>query len=155
MTIGERLKTSKFRSPAQEALLALLVAGSHVHSLRDSDMTGIGLTPEQYNILRILRGAHPDGHSCGDISCRMIDRAPDITRRIDALLKMGYVTRERAEEDRRTVIVSITKKGIDVLKKIDPAVEEFEKQIAKHLTEKECRELTTLCEKFLELQPRD
>ncbi len=153
MTIGERLKTSKFRTPAQEALLALLVAGSHVRSLRDVEMSDLGITPEQYNILRILKGVYPEGHSCGDISCRMVDRAPDITRRIDALVKLGYVTRDKSKEDRRVVIVTLTKLGIETLAKVNPSIEKFETELGNLLSDAECKQLVTLCEKFLDLQP--
>lgn len=149
MTVAERLQMKKFRSPAHEAILGILVAASQIRTVFNDKVYLGDITAEQYNILRILRGAHPSGHSCGTIASRMVDNSPDITRRIDALVKKGYATREKSSEDRRVVITKITDKGLDLLAQIDPIVDATESVIMKKLSEKECHDLLALCEKIL------
>jgi DNA-binding MarR family transcriptional regulator len=78
-----------------------------------------GLTPNQYNVLRILRGASPAGLTCGQIAERMITRDPDVTRLTDRLVRDGFAQRVRAEGDRRLVEVSITQAGLDLLARLD------------------------------------
>src|SRR5205814_6213666 len=107
-----------------------------------------GITGQQYNILRILRGAQPNGHACGDIADRMVEPSPDITRRIDSLEKEGLVVRERSKEDRRVVITRITPKGMALLDKATPILQEAQRCILDRLNKKESEELTRLCEKL-------
>jgi DNA-binding MarR family transcriptional regulator len=152
-SLQNRLKMSKFESPAQEAVLALMVAASELRSNTDRVLAEFNLTGEQFNILRILRGAGTDGHPSGEIGCRMIDRAPDITRRLDSMETQGLVTRERSDADRRVVQVRITPKGLNLLDQIAPRMQVFEAQIFGQLTEIEQRKLAELCEKLIESKP--
>lgn len=145
-----RLRMSKFESPTQEAILALMVAASELRSNTDRVLAESNLTSEQFNILRILRGAGPDGHPSGEIGCRMIDRAPDITRRLDTLESQGLVTRERSAADKRVMQVRITDKGLALLESIVPKLTAFEAQIAKNLAPDELESLARLCEKLIE-----
>jgi len=78
-----------------------------------------GLTPNQYNVLRILRGASPAGLTCGQIGERMITRDPDVTRLTDRLVRAGLAQRARSDGDRRVVEVSITPSGLQVLSRLD------------------------------------
>lgn len=77
------------------------------------------LTPTQYNILRILRGAGKDGLTCSQAAERMISADPDITRLLDRLDSRGLIHRERSREDRRAVISRITAEGLELIKTID------------------------------------
>src|SRR4051812_34311289 len=99
--LKKRLKQTKFESPYQEVFLSLMVAANVLNEHSDKAVAEFGISRQQYNILRILKGAKGGGYQCGDIACRMFDRAPDITRRIDALEKEGLVERSRSSEDRR------------------------------------------------------
>lgn len=81
-----------------------------------------GLTPNQYNVLRILRGAGAEGLPCGEIAERMITRDPDVTRLLDRLVARGLAARERAAGDRRVVRAVITEAGLTLLAALDPAV---------------------------------
>lgn len=149
MTVSERIKTKKFRSKQQEAVLAVLLAASQIRNDMGPNVFGAELSQEQYNILRILRGVFPEGHSCGEISSRMVDNSPDITRRIDALVKKGYATREKSAEDRRVVITRITQKGLDLLANLDEGVHKKESAIMSKFTADECNTLIALCEKII------
>jgi DNA-binding MarR family transcriptional regulator len=148
--LKKRLRQSKFESPYQEALLSVIVAANALHEHFDKAVAEFGISRQQYNILRILKGAKEEGHQCGDIANRMLDRAPDITRRIDALEKQGLVERARSTEDRRVVITRITAKGLAMLDTMAPAIENSNAYIRSRLTKQECQELTALCEKIFD-----
>ena len=83
-----------------------------------------GISPSQYNILRILRGARPKAAKISEISERMVTRDPDVTRLVDRLIKQGLVRRERDSEDRRVVLVEITTAGLAMLSRLDGPVGE-------------------------------
>ena len=144
---------SRFESPVQEALLALMVTASELRANMDRALSEGGITGEQFNILRILRGAKEcGGHPCGEIADRMVDRSPDITRRIDSLEKQGYVERERSAEDKRVVIVRITNKGQDLLDSVAPKLLAFQNKVAASLSAQELEQLSNLCEQLIEIQ---
>src|SRR5882724_4684153 len=92
-----------------------------------------GLSPTQYNALRILRGAGVDGLPCTQVGARMISRDPDITRLVDRLEKRGLVTRSRGTEDRRVVRASITTAGLELLRRLDQPVSAFVRGMMGHL----------------------
>ena len=140
---------ASFESSAQEAMLALMVAGSELRSKIDRVLADAGLTGEQYNILRILRGAGEEGHPSGEIGCRMIDRSPDVTRRIDTLEKQGLVERERSQGDRRVIRVRITAKGLALLDQISPALSTFESKVTHGMNDDDLHNLAALCEKII------
>jgi DNA-binding MarR family transcriptional regulator len=91
------------------------------------------LTPTQYNVLRILRGAGDEGASCKDIGSRMITRDPDITRLLDRLDKRALVTRARSTGDRRYVRIRITEEGLRVLSELDGPIVELSTRTLGHL----------------------
>lgn len=146
--LKQRLKQRKFRGPRQEMALNLILASNYVRQIIDEICADFGITNQQYNILRILRGVHPEGYRCAEIRERMLDRAPDITRRLDALEAMGLVKRRRSSEDRRAVVSQITQQGLDILAAIDPEMDQADVRIAERLSLKDCRELSMLCEKL-------
>ena len=87
-----------------------------------------GISPTQYNVLRILRGAGPEGLPCGEVSNRMITREPDMTRLLDRMEKRGLVTRARQSKDRRVVTAQITPRGLETLKTLDCQIERFHRE---------------------------
>lgn len=92
-----------------------------------------GLTGPQYNVLRILRGAEPQGLACHGIGERMITRDPDMTRLLDRLESRGLIQRERLAEDRRVVKTRITPAGLDLLKTLDQPVRELHLRQFRHV----------------------
>src|SRR6516164_3437717 len=101
------------------------------------------LSPTQYNVLRILRGA-PDGLPCGEIANRMITRDPDITRLLDRLEKRGLTSRSRETKDRRMVLSRITPEGLGLLAGLDEPVQEAHRKQLGHLGRERLRALTEL-----------
>lgn len=93
------------------------------------------LSPAQYNVLRILRGA-PEGLLCGEIAERMITRDPDITRLLDRLEKRDLLRRDRDPNDRRRVLVRITPEGLAVLARLDGPMQETHRGQLRHLAPK-------------------
>lgn len=92
-----------------------------------------GLTPTQYNVLRILRGAEPHGLLCRGIADKMISRDPDMTRLLDRLEKHGWITRQRQHDDRRVIQARITSEGLKLLKKLDQPVHDLHKGQFRHM----------------------
>jgi DNA-binding MarR family transcriptional regulator len=114
-----------------------------------------GLTMAQYNVLRILRGAEPDGLLCRGISDRMISRDPDITRLLDRMESHGWITRQREKEDRRVVKTRITEEGLAVLKKLDQPVREMHKGQFSHMSASQLKTLAKLLEEVGKREPTE
>jgi len=143
--LSRRLKQAEFASPAQEAVLSVMVAAATLHELMDRVCTEHKITRAQYNVLRILRGVYPKGHPRCEIACRMIDRAPDITRLLDRLEARRLVRRTRGSEDQRQTVTFITAKGLRLLESMEPQVDAEVAGVLRRLREEDCRELSRLC----------
>lgn len=123
ISIHEEIKQSKpFRSRSEEAFLALLRTADDLRRKVSQVLEPSGITLQQYNVLRILRGAGPDGLPTLAIGERMLERTPGVTRLIDRMEEKGWVTRERCKEDRRRVWCKITDAGLALLAPLDPHV---------------------------------
>jgi DNA-binding MarR family transcriptional regulator len=145
--LKKRIKqTADFESPVEEAMLNLMVAADHVRARLDRVCADFRITTGQYNVLRILRGAHPNGHPRCEIAARLIEKAPDVTRLVDRLETQGLVERDRSEEDRRLSLTRITKKGLGVLDKMDNALAETNRYFSERVSRRDCRELSRICE---------
>lgn len=143
--LSRRLKQPQFASPAQEALLSVIVAANTINDMMDRICEEHGITRAQYNVLRILRGVHPDGHARCEIACRMLDRAPDITRLVDRLQARKLVKRSRGNEDQRQAVTAITAKGLKLLGSMQPRIDEESADILNRLSDDDCRHLSRLC----------
>ena len=146
--LAKRIKQQKFSSPEQEVLLNLLVASGHLRALLDKIYARYGLTHGQYNVLRILRGAHPNGYPRCDIIERMLEPAPDVTRLIDRLVKAGLVRRKSSNGDKRFSLAVITTAGLKLLAELDPLMDATDQYIAQLLTKEACLQFSGLCEKI-------
>jgi DNA-binding MarR family transcriptional regulator len=103
-----------------------------------------GLSGTQYNVLRILRGAGPEGLACSEVGERLISRDPDITRLLDRMQSRGWIAREREKKDRRVVKTRITQEGLRLLAELDAPVQELHKRQLHHIPEKQLRQLEGL-----------
>jgi DNA-binding MarR family transcriptional regulator len=139
---------SRTKSPAAplegQTFVALLKAADSLASQGDQLMKANGVTSAQYNVLRILRGAGPDGLPCNAIGERMISRDPDMTRLLDRMEKRELITRERQKEDRRVVKARITDEGLKLLKKMDAPIRELHKNQFAHMTSARLKTLLEL-----------
>jgi len=133
-----------FGSPEQEVYLNVeRTAAVLTHEFADA-VKEHGITPTQYNVLRILRGAGAAGLCRNDVRERMIAQVPDVTRLLDRLEQAGLIVRERGTEDRRQVGTRITQKGLDLLAALDAPVAEIHKRQLGHLSPEQLRTLTEL-----------
>src|SRR5918911_5307974 len=123
-TPRRRGKTRSESLPARSAYATLLSAADRVRSSFETVCAPFDITAQQYNVLRILRGAGPEGLPTLTIAERMIERTPGITRMIDRLESKGLVEREVRPHDRRCVFCRITRKGLSLLKALDAPVDE-------------------------------
>jgi DNA-binding MarR family transcriptional regulator len=123
---AELRQTRPFRSRAHEGSVALLRTADILRQAFTEVVAPAGLTPQQYNVLRILRGSGDAGLPTLDIAERMVERAPGITRLLDRLEQKGLVRRERCREDRRQVLCWPTAAALALLADLDDAVDVFE-----------------------------
>lgn len=124
-SLQQELKQSKpFDTPADEALVALMRTATLVRRAIAQRVEPYGISPAQYNVLRILRGAGPDGLPTLGVRDRLVEEAPGITRVIDKLEESGHVARQRAKDDRRVVHCVITNQGLRLLEAMDTRVKE-------------------------------
>ena len=138
-----------FRTRRLELFVGLLLTAEALRwpfqdLLADHDQ----LTLQQYNVLRILRGAGADGLPTLEIGERMIERTPGVTRLIDRLEQKGLVARERAAQDRRQVLCRITDAGIKLLARLDRPIDALESEVLGVLGDREVTELLTLLDKL-------
>jgi DNA-binding MarR family transcriptional regulator len=150
-TIAGALKQSKpFASREEELMLALQHTAARIMEPWARYLkTTSQLTPSQYNVLRILRGADSSRLACSEIAERMVARDPDVTRLVDRLAERGLVDRVRDQKDRRVVHVGITRAGLSLLRELDPAVEQFPKAMLARVGTKRLDQLSTLLDDVL------
>lgn len=131
-------------SPEQEAFAVLQRAASGLMEELARMLRPHGVSAAQYNILRILRGAHPEALACGEVGERMISREPDITRLLDRMEKQGWVRRCRGKQDRRVVKVGIEEGGLALLRQLDGAVLALHREQFARLGEQKTERLARL-----------
>ncbi len=142
----ELKKKRPFESPEQEAMLNIVRTGDRLQIHFTRLFREHGLTPSQYNVLRILRG---EGRpmECMAVADRTIAVVPGITGLIDRLENAGLVTRQQSQEDRRVYLVTITVRGLGLLAGLDEPVLALHRKLLGHLTESELNQLIRLLEK--------
>lgn len=147
--LQKELRQSRpFHSIYQEAALSVLKTADVIRRDVTKQLESYDLTAQQYNVLRILRGAGKEGLPTLSIGERLIEETPGMTRLLDRLEAKGLVRRERCEQDRRQVLCYLTAEGTALLARLDPAVGETEKTLAGRLTESEAETLVELLEKL-------
>jgi DNA-binding MarR family transcriptional regulator len=140
-----RHKTASF-SLEIRAFVALLKAADTLNQEAEQLLRSQGLTGAQYNVLRILRGAEPDGLPCRGIGDRMISHDPDMTRLLDRMEKRRLIVRTRQTDDRRVVKTRIAREGLELLKTLDRPVRELHNRQFRHMTTARLRALADILE---------
>lgn len=145
---SELRQSRPFRNPAQESLLAMMRTGALLRGRLAAGLHGSDISPEQYNVLRILRGSEPQGLPTLDIAARLIDPTPAITRLIDKLETKKFLRRERSDEDRRQVWCRISPAGLSLLASLDEPVNRAEDAAMSNLSSAEQQRLIILLAKL-------
>ena len=130
------------------AFVALQKAADKLAVQAEQLLKSNGLTGAQYNVLRILRGAEPDGLPCSSIGERMISHDPDMTRLLDRMEKRSLITRQRQSDDRRVVKTRITSGGLELLRRLDPPIRELHKGQFAHMGHTRVKTLTDLLDEI-------
>ena len=153
--MGPKLKAeirqkSPFVSVREEVSLNLLRSAALLEHAVAERLKPYGLTPTQYNVLRILRGAGDDGLCRSEVTERMLTPVPDATRLLDRLEDAGLVARDRNTDDRRFVTARITKLGLGKLAELDGPVARMHDELLGHMAENDLRRLADLLERSRE-----
>ena len=133
---------------SKRAIMNVMYAHSVVAENISDVMKGYDLSPEQFNVLRILRGQKGKPANMGIIQDRMIAKTSNTTRLVDKLLLKELVNRKVCPGNRRQMEITITEKGLELLKELDPKVDEHEAKFANNLTIHEQEQLINLLEKY-------
>ncbi|HEX7956135.1 MAG TPA: MarR family transcriptional regulator [Pyrinomonadaceae bacterium] len=145
--LQEELKQRRpFTSPEEEVYLNILRTAEALTWRLAEILKGSDLTPAQYNVLRILRGAGVEGATCGQISERMVTKDSDITRLLERLDARGLIKRSRDGQDRRYITVRITPDGLRLLAGLDEPIKECHKRQIGHLGKEQLASLGKLLE---------
>ena len=139
-------QTKAIRLLEEEATLNIVRTADVLMQRLMDVLKPFALSPTQYNILRILRGAGPGGASCKEVGARMVTRDPDITRLMDRLEKRGLLTRDRAKEDRRFVTHQLTAAGLELVNELDRPIDALHRRAMQHVKPERLSELVTLLE---------
>lgn len=147
MKLEQELKMSKFKSEWHRASLNILFTSYWLNDKVREILKPYGITAQQFNVLRILRGQHPNPISTSEIRDRMLDRMPDTSRIVDRLHNQGLLDRKTCKTDKRLVDVCITERGLALLSEIDAKSGPNIENGLYGLTEEEARILSELLDK--------
>ncbi len=128
MKLEDVLKTNKFNDEVHKATLNILYTSYWMRDNMSGVMKDIGITSEQFNILRILKGKHPEAMCVKDIGSRMIEKSSNVPRILDRLVAKELVMRSTSKEDKRETIISLTDTGIKTLQAANEALATINKQ---------------------------
>lgn len=119
MSIEKAIHQKKFNNDFEKAVINILYTASWLDALTIQTLKPFGISPQQFNVLRILRGSHPSKLRLADITERMLDKNSNATRLVEKLRVKALLTRDVCPGNRRQVDIGITKKGLDLLAEID------------------------------------
>lgn len=143
-------QTRPFRSTSQEAMLGILLSAERLRQRMAALLEPWGITLQQYNVLRILRGVHPDPLPTLEVAARMVEKTPGVTRLIDRLEEKSWVSRERCRTDRRQVHCRITPAGLALLAETEADVNRLDDAMEATFSEKELRGLIGMLDRVIE-----
>lgn len=147
MKLEEEIAQSKFRNEHHKAAVNIIFTYNWLVTFHQGFLKKHGITLQQFNILRILRGQHPRPSTVKLIRDRMLDKMSDASRLVEKLRVKGYVARSMSQVDRRQVDVWITEKGLNLLETIDKHNDKVD-QFMSGLTENEAKQLNELLDKL-------
>lgn len=147
MKIEEAIKQKEFKDPYNKAVVNLLFTHGHIVSKQSNLFKPFGLSPEQYNVLRILRGQNGNPITVSSIQDRMLNKMSNASRLVEKLKQKNLVVREECPKDRRQVDILITPKGLEVLEKLENAIYNLNRELVQ-LTEDEVDQLNFILDKL-------
>jgi len=148
MELEKEIKQEHFRSLYLRGMLNIIYTGNWLMSKTYQMLKPFELSPQQYNVLRILRGMYPETSSLANIQERMMDRMSNSTRLVEKLLQKNHVTRNACFDNRRKVDIRITQQGLELLARIDREIEHIEQILEDRLDDQQIVELNKLCDRI-------
>lgn len=149
MELEQELQQKRFENEKHKLALNIMFTAGWLDCQAIRHLKPHGLSPQQYNVLRILRGQHPKAVSANLIASRMIDRSSNVSRLIDKLFLKTLVSRQENPADRRAICLLITQKGLNLLGKIDKEQSSWNTTL-KHVSESEAKIVNTILDKLRE-----
>lgn len=152
MNIEQSIKQSKFNSEEEKLVVNIIFTSNRLHFLTSQIFKPFGLSPEQYNVLRILRGQKGSPISLLDIEDRMLDKSSNVSRLTDKLLNKLYISREVSKSDRRKVDILITQLGMDILVEIDEKLKSFYNKINTLINTSDAKHMNVLLDEIRKIE---
>ena len=147
MKINESIKQREFENPQNQVWINLMYTHNHLMDHISQVFKKHGITKQQYNVLRILKGKNNMPATCGEVKGVMLDKNPDLSRLGDRLVAKGLINRAVNEDNRREVELSITKAGLERVDRMHPELRE-NMQVLYNLSDEEARQLSGLLDKL-------
>lgn len=147
MKLEEEIKQKKFNSEFDKLAVNIIFTSNWLHLIYSQALKPHNITNQQFNVLRILRGQHPNAISVSQIKSRMLDKMSDASRLVDRLIEKNLVEREICKNDRRRTEVKITDAGLKLLKEIDSEIPAIRKKLHR-LSAKEAKTINDLLDKL-------
>jgi DNA-binding MarR family transcriptional regulator len=147
MSIEKEIKQEKFESEHQKMVINIMFTSGWLYNNHATRLKPFAITPEQFNVLRILRGSSPKMMMMADVTNRMVDKSSNCTRLVEKLRQKELVSREICEGNRRQVDIGITNKGLTLLKKIDKSYAEWVATL-KTISQTEAKEVNRTLDKL-------
>lgn len=148
MDIEQEIKQSQFKSPFQKATLNVIFTASWMQGRTYQALKPYDISMQQFNVLRILRGQHPNPVTLNLVQERMLDRMSNASRLVEKLKQKGYVERQQCERNRRQVDINITEKGIALLEELNPIIDDLSNDYKNRITEEEANQLSIILDKL-------
>jgi DNA-binding MarR family transcriptional regulator len=143
--IEEEIQQKKFKSPHQKAVINLIYTANWLQAKHQEFFKTFGITGQQFNILRVLKGQHPKSISATEIKTRLLDRNSDVSRLLDRLAAKNLLTKTTCPNDKRASDIFITEGGLNLLSEIDKIQKDIDSVLA--LDSEEARQLSDLLDK--------
>lgn len=145
MKIEDEIKQPKFKDPFQKAVINLIFTANWLQHKHQGFFKAAGITIQQFNILRILKGQYPKSISATEIKSRMLDKNSDVSRLLDRLVAKNLVTRQVCPNDKRAADITITEDGLTILSTLDKRQSELDRVL--NLSEEDANILSDLLDK--------
>lgn len=147
MKIGDAIKQKEFKSEFQKLFINIIYTANWLNNESIKTLKPFGISPQQYNVLRILKGQHPNAITVNNIIDRMLDKSSNASRLVDKLKQKGLVERDVCNNDRRQVDIKITIKGIAIVDEISKKMDSFN-NIKDAITIEEAEKMNTILDKL-------
>ncbi len=148
MKLSEEIQQATFRSAHTEAVLNIHFTSNWLFRIVQAELNAFGISHEQYNILRILRGNREGTYCLRDVQGRMLNRTANTTRLVEKLRKRGLLSRRPNPTNRRMVGVRITQAGLDLLEEMDGPIQEIDRRMQVALSSEDAARLTEILERL-------